>query len=109
MRRLAYFVAFLVGCGPHPVHDTPPRVPPPAADAAVASAEVPIADDECRQLQSHAVDLAAAAKGSAATEEVIADVKAQMTFDCTGMTRAQWKCGMGATTIDALGNCDNPP
>ncbi len=62
---------------------------------------------DCDQLVAHVVALQAAARGSAATDEVQTAVRSEIHRDCAGLSVAALRCGLAATTVEQLEACDD--
>nr|HEX4318584.1 hypothetical protein [Kofleriaceae bacterium] len=104
MKRLGLAIATAAACSATPHAQPPPPHLPPPVDAAPAPPPVSAAD--CDQLVAHALALAAAERGSAATTEDIGAGRVATHRDCAQLTAAQLRCGMSAATLADFEACD---
>lgn len=106
VRWLCVALLATAGACSSPPHAPPTPPHPPAVIDAGTGAPPAVSARDCDELVAHAIDVAAAERGSATTTEDIGATRAAMHRDCATLTAAQLRCGLAAKTAADLEACD---
>ena len=97
-------VAVLAACSGS--SQPPPATPHPSPAVDAGAVAPTISAGDCDRLVAPAIELAAAAHGSAATDEVRGAATAQIHRDCAGIGSAALACGLAAASLADFEACD---
>ena len=110
MRALLAALTLIAACGG--AHPRPPEPAPPAVAAPPATAVAEVAPDEgeCDALFAHVIALGSDDAHSAQLTaddrtHVAAEIRTRYLASCRTMSRAAYRCALGAVSLAAVGAC----